>query len=547
MQSGTRIRSAFLGLVLTLLAAFAVAPSAHAVDTLFWVDPNESAIMRMPLDGSAAPKPLNVAPANVFGDQQFLAPGSLDYDPDTGRLYWPNSGVVPGNISWAGADGSGGGVLGNASAPIQPPLALSLDGGTDTLYVVGGLSLSVATMGLDGAQGTWALNDDNFREAILADEQGSTLWVAGPEWVAWGDLDGTGSLDTYMPSYFMNSGYSVDRDAGRLYGTWYPGPGEPSELGWMATDASTDGSITPTGVDVIMASSTAIDHDTGSIYWANATPYGEIGDTRGIFRVPLTGGTGTQIAESDVIGGLSGGLIILKVPQATGDPVLTGGTTVGSELTCGTVGWAGDRPEAHYFRSPVTAAVTWTRNGTPIEGATGGTLVADQPGTYTCARTGTNAAGTGSASSNEIVVADPTPVCPAVVIGVSVSKFSPPKPYGTKNTPGIRVTFKTSGAVTIRLQPKISYKTKRGKLDSATLRQHQFTVHGRQRTRFILPGKLKRTIVRDRGRVRFAPVTFSTRATVWQPGRPDCKQKRDLKLNTRVFYVSKRVGLRSLW
>jgi len=524
----------------------AFAPGASAEDKLFWVDLENNQVMTMPLDGSAAPGPLDIAPAQVYGDPQFTAPGSLDYDPETGRLYWPNSGF-PADISWAGADGSGGGVLGEPSPPIQYPLGLSLDGDTDTLYVSGGLGQSVATMSLDGTQGSWALNDDNFRDGILADAQGSTLWLAGPEWVTWGNLDGTGSLDTHMPSYFMNAGYAVDRDTDRLYGTWYPGPDEPSEIGWMATDASTDGSIVPTGVDVIMASSTAIDHDTGSLYWANATPWGEIGDTRGIFRMPLTGGAGTRIAASEVIGGESGGLIILKVPRATGDPALTGGTTVGSELTCSEVDWAGDRPEAHYFRSPVTEAVTWTRDGAAIEGATGTTLVASQPGTYECTRTGTNAAGTGSASSNQLVVNDPAPVCPDILIGVGVSKFSPPKPYGTRNTPGIRVTFKTGGAVVVRLRPAISYRARNGKLRKGTLKRHQFTVHGRQRIRFILPKGLKRQIVKDRGAVRFAPVRFAARATVWHPNRPGCTQTRDLRLNTRVYYVSKRVGLRKLW
>jgi hypothetical protein len=537
-----------LAVVGTLLVGLAaLVPSAAAEDMLFWTDLDSEQIMSMPLDGSQPATAVNIGPAQVQADPQSSDPGSLDYDPATGRLLWPNAGM-PGDISWAQADGAGGGQIGTTGNPVQPPSGISLDGANNMLYVVGGNGESVATMDLDGNQGTWPLNDDNLRGGPLVDAQGSTLWLIGPEWVTWGPLNGSGSLDTYMPENFIGGGLSVDRDTDRLYGTWYPGSGDPDVLSWMATDTSEDGALTPSGVDVIGASSTAIDHDTGEIYWANAFPYDESGESRGIFKMPLAGGTGSQVGSTQ-IGGRSGGLVILKTPEAEPVPAVLKMAEVGDTLTCDEISWAGNRPEAHYFRSPVTTTVAWTRNDQTIPGATGQTVVADQAGTYKCVRTGSNAAGSGSAIASTFEVEEPTPpdpVCPAIKLSVQVSKFAPPRPYGNVNAPGVRITLKTGGALVVSMQPKITFHGKEG-TRVGKLRKHQITVHGKQRLRFLLPGKLTKAIAKQR-KVRFAPVTFSAKATIWRPGSKDCAQKQDLKLKTKVKYVSKKpgVGLRRL-
>jgi hypothetical protein len=527
----------------TLLVGFgSLAPAAAGKDMLFWADLENEQIMSMPLDGSQPAAALNIGPAQVQADQQSNDPGSLDYDPATGRLLWPNFGM-PGNISWAQADGAGGGQIGTTADPVQPPSGVSLDGANNTLYVVGGNGESVATMDLDGDQGTWPLNDDDLRGGPLVDAEGSTLWLIGPEWVTWGALNGSGSLDTYAPSNFISGGLSVDRDADRLYGTWYPGAGVPDVLSWMATDASEDGALTPSGVDVFGASSTAIDHDTGEIYWANAFPYGEEAETRGIFKMPLAGGAGAQVG-SEQIGGRSGGLLILKTPEPGPVPDVLKTAEVGDTLSCDQITWAGDRPEAHYFRSPVTTTVAWTRNDQTLPGATGQTVVADQAGTYKCIRTGSNAAGSASATASTFAVEEPSPpkpVCPAIKLSVQVSKFTPPKPYGTHNAPGVRVTLKTSGDLVVSLRPKITFRGKHGK-SVGKLHKHQITVHRRQRLRFLLPGKLTKAIAKQR-KVRFAPVTFTAKATIWRPGSPECAQKQDLKLKTKVKYVSSRPGI----
>ena len=184
------LRSTLVASGAALVAFLLPVTAASAADTLFWIDLESEQVMSMQLNGSSTPAALSTAPAAVVADQQSDGAGSLDYDPETGRLYWPNAGV-PGNISWAAADGSGGGQLNVTTNPVQPTNGLSLDGANDLLYLVGGTGESVATMGLDGTQGTWALNDDNFRGGPLVDAQGGTLWLAGPEWVSHGNLDGS--------------------------------------------------------------------------------------------------------------------------------------------------------------------------------------------------------------------------------------------------------------------------------------------------------------------------------------------------------------------
>lgn len=555
------LRKAFA--VATAALSFLIAGSlafcgpAAGQDKLFWIDADLDAVVSMPLDGSSAPQILNVSPAEVAGPGNQ---GSLDYDPATGKLYWPNFNS-PENISWAAADGSGGGVLVDDAdlGLLDLPIGLSLDGGSDRLFVIGYTGHVVGTAGLDGTVGTWPpTNNDAWGGPLVDEHSGRLYFTSGNNGVTYGKLDGTGSLSTVFlgEATGMNGGLAFDRDQNRLYGTFLPG-GADQWIRWINPDTSTGGQLEPTGKVVSGASSLAIDHDTGEIYYMNAMPEAPE-DNNTINRVSLAGGAGTQVG-SEVVGAWSGGLLILKVPSTAANPVLSGGTETGAELSCGDVTWAGDRQEAHYFRSPVTTAISWTRGGQPVEGA-GNKLTASVAGTYRCTRSGTNAAGTGSAQSNEIVVKDPTPpdpdppdpdpptnVCPDVKLSFQLSKFTPKKPYGTHNAPGVRVTFQTRGNLIVSLKPKITFHGKEG-ARVGNLRKHQITVHNRQRLRFLLPGSLARAIARERGEVQFAPVTFSGRATIWKPGQFDCAQKQDLKLKTRVKYVSSRqgIGLRRL-
>ena len=77
---------------------------------------------------------------------------------------------------------------------------------------------------------------------------------------------------------------------------------------------------------------------------------------------------------------------------------------VGTELTCGTGTWAGDLVESFLFRAPHSVAYSWTRNGQPVAGADGKTLTTTLGGSYTCAETATNAAGSTTQTSASVEV-----------------------------------------------------------------------------------------------------------------------------------------------
>jgi surface protein len=94
----------------------------------------------------------------------------------------------------------------------------------------------------------------------------------------------------------------------------------------------------------------------------------------------------------------------LGVPVNTVAPVISGFNTLGSTLTSTTGTWT---------NSPTSFAYQWNRNGSPIPSATSSTYIlvgADNAAAITCVVTATNAAGSTSATSNTIIVANAAPV-----------------------------------------------------------------------------------------------------------------------------------------
>lgn len=125
-------------------------------------------------------------------------------------------------------------------------------------------------------------------------------------------------------------------------------------------------------------------------------------------------------------------LWVVEPPAELGPPAISGGTTLGSTLTCVDALWADDLPLSRVSREPTsTRTYAWARDGVAISGATTPTHVADAYGTYTCSVTAANAGGSTTATATQ-AVPDPTP---------------PPAPAPEAGTAGSTPVGSASGAV----------------------------------------------------------------------------------------------------
>jgi hypothetical protein len=118
---------------------------------------------------------------------------------------------------------------------------------------------------------------------------------------------------------------------------------------------------------------------------------------------PALGAAGSYRLELTAVSGVapdgtqSFDLIVPTRPALTGAPAITGTAKAGHVLSCGTGSWTG---------SPTSFAYRWSRNGTPIAGATSARYRVrsiDEGSALTCTVTATNLAGTGPAANSASV------------------------------------------------------------------------------------------------------------------------------------------------
>ena len=98
-------------------------------------------------------------------------------------------------------------------------------------------------------------------------------------------------------------------------------------------------------------------------------------------------------------------------PAGTGAPVLSGGPSFGSTLSCSQASWAPDLLGSSLYRAPQSIAYSWTLNGASISGVNSSTITANSAGQYVCRVTASNVAGSTSQGSAGHAV---LPVLPAI-------------------------------------------------------------------------------------------------------------------------------------
>ena len=171
--------------------------------------------------------------------------------------------------------------------------------------------------------------------------------------------------------------------------------------GWASTGTPTQElTNTPTGPAGQLGYSVGIDGST-IVAGARAHNLGEF-----VYEIP---GSTTTTTTTTTPGGPT------TVPTHTVPPVITGTAKAGGRLSCSTGTWT---------QSPTAYAFQWSRDGTPIRGATSSTYTvqrSDEGLTLTCTVTASNAKGAGLAASGKgiPVVVPRVAGCPAATGGLS--------------------------------------------------------------------------------------------------------------------------------
>ncbi len=144
-----------------------------------------------------------------------------------------------------------------------------------------------------------------------------------------------------------------------------------------------------------VTSGVALDPSAAKIYWGTQAEV-RAGNSNG------TGGAQTLFSGESV----PVSPVLLRGPQGTGAPTISGASATGSTLTCSQGSWAPDLAGAFLYRAPRSFSYSWQLNGSPISG-TASTLTASSPGNYTCTVTATNQAGSATQTSAAFAVSTP--------------------------------------------------------------------------------------------------------------------------------------------
>jgi DNA-binding beta-propeller fold protein YncE len=313
-----------------------------AVGKIYWANENSSSIGYANLDGSGGAL-LNIAGATVN------QPNGLAIDPVAGRIYWPN--FSANQIFFANLNGSGGGQLSTVGATVQGPSGVAVDRAGGRLYWTNYGASKISFANLDGSG-------------------------------AGGDLDTSGAL-VEGPE-----GLAIDASANRIYWANYTS----NTIGFASLNGGAGGQLDTGGAIVDEPAGIAIDPFANRAYWAN------IGNGT-IVYASLTGAGAGQIGTSGATTSGIGFPVLQQRPRNLELPTIQGPHRPGATLNCTQGRWRGDLLESFLYLAPRSYAYQWFRNGQTISGATAASTVAGKVGTYSCATTATNFAGSDSALS----------------------------------------------------------------------------------------------------------------------------------------------------
>jgi len=350
-----------------VLVVLSLPVTSNAEDSLYWGNRFVGTIRAASLAGSGNP-------SDLFSGES--GPCGVAIDPAAGRIYWAS--FNSNEIRVANLDGSGPAstLFGGEGGPC----GVAIDPAAGKIYWANASTNAIRVANLDGLGAPATL----FQEApgtiptgVVIDTAASAIYWTNQfsDEIRVGSLDGSGA-STLVSGEDNPIGVAIDPEAGKIYWAQFGAPGSIRVANLDGTGISTlfSGEV-PGGV--------AIDPEANKVYWAS------FGST--LIRVGNLDGTGASTLYDNESSPLFP--VLLKVPESTDAPGISGGAKVGRMLTCRNGQWAPDLLGAFLYRAPRTFAYQWMRDGTEILGADEATFTPTVAGSYSCRVTASNQAG----------------------------------------------------------------------------------------------------------------------------------------------------------
>jgi hypothetical protein len=348
-------------------------------------------------------------------------------DAAASKIYWPNFG---GNkISFASLDGSAGGDLATGAATVNEPVGIAVDPIGGRVYWANFNANKISFANLNGTGGgdipTGSATVNEPFGVTLDPADGRIFWTNfGGNKISFANLDGSGGGDLKTGTAPVSGpiGLAFDPVGGKIY--WANEVGD--SIGFVNADGSGAGagSLTTTGATLMSPLGVAIDAVARRIYWANH-------DTTKISFANLDGSGGADLATGMATLNAPDFPSLLEPPAGAGAPAISGGSVVPATLTCSQGVWASDLLSSLLYRVPQSFAFRWSLNGTPITGVTTSSITATLPGSYACAVTAVNAAGSATQASAARSVANPPPAPPPVSAPAATARLASVSPSGS--------------------------------------------------------------------------------------------------------------------
>jgi hypothetical protein len=386
-------------ITLVVFAALALASRAQASELLYWNNYGSDNVGVANIDGSGG------GLVNL-GAGKLTSPEGMAYDTASNRLFVANEEGANGQILAVNLDGSGAVPFTAPGAPIEEPEGVAVDPSRGMIFWENVDSNTISWAKLDGSAGgvlnTTGTTLSGICCRIAIDPVGGRVyWVNGtpsPNTIGFANLDNTGgggelnlTGTTVEPG---GEGLAVDNATGRLYFL-----GGSYEIGYANLNGSGGGDV-PTGAGVISSPwGIAFDPSIARLYWANEGNSGPGAQTNAFGFTSVSGGASGNISIAATPVDSPQDPVIIKSPTGAGAPTVTRDKKTPSKLTCSQGTWAADYAGSFVYQAPRTYAYAWTRNGTPVAGATQATLNVKSAGKYACTVTASNQAGSAAQAS----------------------------------------------------------------------------------------------------------------------------------------------------